>query len=120
MIPRFGTLIVALVITAGPGVAWAGDGFVAGFEDLPLMDGLVVVDQAGIVFDTPGGRIVECYATGTVPAAAVTDFYRATLPALGWIESGPSVFRRDGENLTVSVLGAGEATVMVRFSLAPE
>ena len=120
MIPNLRTMFVAFLVTTGPIGAYGGEGFVAGFEDLPLMDGLAVVDQAGIVFDTPGGRIVERYATGAVPAARVREFYRATLPALGWTESGPAKFRRDGEYLTVSVLGAGEATVMVRFSLAPD
>ncbi|MFP6759150.1 MAG: hypothetical protein VCC99_13175 [Alphaproteobacteria bacterium] len=95
-------------------------GYVGGFGALPLADGLVEIAGAGVVFDTPDGRIVERYASGTVAAAAVADFYDATLPALGWHLLAPLVFARDDEVLSVTVYPPDtDNRLTVRFSLAP-
>ncbi|HEY9548625.1 MAG TPA: hypothetical protein VIR45_03910 [Kiloniellaceae bacterium] len=49
----------------------AGRGYVAGIPDLPLMPGLKELPDSGLVFDKPGGRIVEAFARGDVTAQAV-------------------------------------------------
>src|SRR3546814_17721527 len=53
----------------------AGSGYVAGIPDLPLMPGLKELPDSGLVFDKPGGRIVEAFARGDVTAQAVIAFY---------------------------------------------
>ena len=94
--------------------------FVSGIEDLPLMPGLVEVAEAGLVFDAPGGRIVEAYASGAVDRDAVLRFYAETLPQLGWQRLGAARFRREGETLDVEFSGAaGAAPLTVRFALSP-
>jgi hypothetical protein len=112
-------VVLAVSLLASP--ACAGEpAFLGGFEDLPLMDALSEVEGAGIVFDTPGGRIVERYARGPTDARSVAGFYRATLPALGWRAAGPLTFEREGEQLTITVYPPdSESRVTVRFSLAP-
>jgi len=95
-----------------------GDAFVAGVEDLPLMPGLAEVSDAGVVFDKPGGRIVEAYAEGAVGRAEVIGFYRQTLPQLGWHAVGDTAFRREGERLEIVILG-GDGDLVVRFTLQP-
>ena len=101
----------------------AGEGFLAAADDLPLMAGLVENVQAGVLYDKPGGRIVEAYASGTVRAYDVVRFYASTLPELGWRRRAAAAanilqFDREGERLTVEVRQlAGD--VAVRFSLAP-
>lgn len=92
--------------------------FLAGFADLPLMPGLQAVDEAGLVFDSPSGRIAEAYATGSVNRQAVTDFYKSTLPALGWAERSANRFEREGEELMIDFF-EGEAGITVRFTSAP-
>jgi hypothetical protein len=112
---------------AAPG-AWAGaeearaGAFLSGFEDLPLMPGLSEVAGAGVVFDTPSGRIVEAYAEGSVTSAEVAAFYARTLPQLGWQEAGAGEFRRENEvlRLEISARDAGAPPVTVRFYLSPE
>ena len=95
-------------------------GYVGGFEALPLTAGLVEITGAGVIFDTPDGRIVERYASGTVAAATVADFYAMTLPALGWHQLAPLVFARDDEVLSVTVYPPDtDNRLTVRFSLAP-
>jgi len=110
-------LLLALFLLALP--ARAGGGFVDGFEDLPLAPGLVSVPEAGIGFDKPTGRIIVAYARGAVTKSAVEDFYGTTLPQLGWTaESGGGSHLREGERLTIEVLGV-DGAVTVRYSLAP-
>lgn len=92
--------------------------FLAGFEDVPVMPGITVDDDAAMAFDTPAGRIVEAYAAGPVTRDAVRQFYQTALPQLGWVRVGELTFQRDGETLTVELLDAA-AALTVRFRLAP-
>ncbi len=92
--------------------------FVTGTEDLPLMAGLIEVVEAGLAFDTPGGRIVEAYATGPVSAADVEAFYTATLPQLGWTGLGNLAFTREDEVLRIALRSADE-TLTVEFLISP-
>ncbi len=94
----------------------------AGFEDLPLMDGLKQSEDLPVSFDSPGGRIIEAYAqSDRIEKQKVMDFYDKTLPQLGWSrlekETKPSSFSytREGEKLTISVDDGSSATV--RFEL---
>ena len=114
-------LAVALAAACGAGARDAGIAFVSGIEDLPLMPGLVEVDETTMVFDTPGGRIVEALASGPVSYDQVVSFYAATLPQLGWSAAGGTRFRREGETLELhfsdTPVVAGHLTV--RFALSP-
>ena len=93
-------------------------GFLAGFEDVPVMDGLQVIDDAGIEFDAPSGRIAEAYAAGKLSREAVLAFYKATLQQLGWREIDTASFVREGETLR---LGFDESSdeLTVHFRLSP-
>ena len=126
--PRFlrRTCILALlaVAAAGPsGAAQAEAGqavpsaFIERLGDVPLMPGLKIVDDAGVDFDAPAGRIVEVTAAGAVPRAAVLKFYQKSLPPLGWTGGG-RVFQRDGEKLRLELADAGARTE-IRFFLSP-
>ena len=102
----------------GPGLAQPSDGYVADVADLPLMDGLEEVSEAGMAFDKPSGRIVEAYAHGAVATAAVRRFYRRTLPQLGWQRLGPNRFAREDEELEIDYLG-DDGDLTVRYTLQP-
>jgi hypothetical protein len=97
----------------------APSAFLSEVPDLPLMAGLVEIDDAGVVFDKPEGRIVERYARGEVAAASVLEFYRLTLPELGWRTENPSRFLREGERLEIDILGE-EPLLTLRFRLSPQ
>lgn len=96
----------------------AADGFVPGFEDIPLAPGLTAVPDAAMSFDSAGGRIVESVATGRVDAGSVADFYDRTLPQLGWQQADAGTYRREGEELVIEIARSGDA-LTVRFALAP-
>jgi hypothetical protein len=106
-------LLGALVLTAA-----ATEAFLEGFGDLPVMAGLSVAKDAGVVFDTPSGRIVEAYAAGDVTRARVARFYRRTLPQLGWTRAGKGRYHREGEVLTLNYKGK-DGALTVRFTLSP-
>jgi hypothetical protein len=118
-LPKFVPIVLTALLM--PILALADEpGYVGGFEALPLAEGLVEITGAGVIFDTPDGRIVERYASGTVAAAMVADFYAMTLPALGWHQLAPLVFARDDEVLSVTVYPPDtDKRLTVRFSLAP-
>ena len=111
--------LLLLLLTAGGHVhRLQAQTFLAGFEDVPVMPDLIVVEGAGIDFDTPSGRIAEAYATGNLTPKAVLDFYRATLRQLGWQEVAGATFEREGETLRLDFEDSdGELTV--RFRLSP-
>ena len=108
-------LVLASLLLAAPAVAQR---YVVGTEDVPLMAGLAINPGPSIAFDSAAGRIVTVYARGTMRADAVIDFYRRTLPALGWTAEGPRLFRRDGERLSIDA-SDGQAGTSVRFTLLP-
>jgi len=115
---------VALLVAVGvTGCARAADAprFFSTIEDLPLMPGLVEDDAAGVVFDSPQGRIVEAFASGGVAERDVRQFYTATLPQLGWSETSPGAFSREREILKIEFpkdRNKGDR-LTVRFALAP-
>jgi hypothetical protein len=112
-------------LVAAPLSARAADGFVPGIDDLPLMPGLAAVQDEAVVFDVPGGRIVEAWAEGAATRDAIRSFYGTALPQLGWRAASPDLFRREGESLrlefpTTGPRGAAAAgRVLVRFYLSP-
>jgi hypothetical protein len=114
---RLSFVIAGLLLLAAQ-QSRAGE-FLAGLEDVPVMPGIEVAREAGVAFDTPAGRIVEAYAAGNVTRDAVRKFYRAALPQLGWVRTGALVFGREGERLTLELIGNAPGIVTVRFELGP-
>ncbi|MEO5372663.1 MAG: hypothetical protein H7840_00110 [Alphaproteobacteria bacterium] len=125
MLPR--SLLAAasaalLLVLAAPTPATAAEDprFLSDIDDLPLMEGLAEVPDAGSTFDTPAGRIVEAYGEGrALTRDQITTFYAATLPQLGWTAAGDASFRREGERLRIEILG-DRPPLTVRFLVAPE
>ena len=116
---RFVFAAVVCVALLGSAFANGEPEYVAGIGDLPLMEGLIEDPDAAIIYDKPEGRIVEAVAHGDVAPDKVETFYRTTLVQLGWqaIDDYLS-FTREGELLTITVEGQGDAAT-VSFSLAP-
>jgi len=112
---RLSAAALMLLVYAGEVRA---QGYVPGFEDLPLMFELDA-DDAPMIFDAPGGRVVEARAHGSSSPTRVATFYRETLAQLGWRATSPGTFERDGEQLRLNVTEPQSGLVEVRFSLSP-
>lgn len=102
--------------------------FVPGTTDVPVMPGLASAESEPLVFDKPGGRIVQAVLSGEVPRQAVLAFYDQTLPQLGWRRTADRVFVREGEELRLEFPQPGQlaaqkaksaAGTAVRFTLTP-
>ena len=113
---RLAILFSLLAVLSAPANA---QNFVPGFEDLPLMRGLSPIAGSGHVFDSPAGRLVESHARGAVTRADVITFYRESLVALGWSETGPGQFRRENEILRIAISGR-DGELQILFGLAPD
>ena len=92
-------------------------------QDLPLMPGLVELADQALVFDKPEGRILESAALSQGPSMdEVQEFYRASLPALGWRVSSHAdlglVYIRDHELLQIR-FDRRETSLFVRFMISP-
>lgn len=112
---RFRIVLVAL----GSIVLWAaGEAYFDEIPDLPVMPVLIADPDAGIVFDTPAGRIVSVFATGKVAPAAVLDYYGGALPQLGWRPAGEARFHRETERLRIEFIENADG-LTVRFVLSP-
>ena len=114
-------LVLTLGLLAGPGHgedAAHPRVYLRGIEDFPLMAALHELDESGVVFDKPGGRIVLSMAQGQVTPGDVLAFYADTLPQLGWRMEKATRFTREGEVLTIE-FEAGSSPTVVRFSLSP-
>jgi hypothetical protein len=116
-------LLCATSITAIGGVvatlAGATDVFLSRLEDLPLAPGLSEDTAAGLSFDSAGGRIVEAYARGNMTEDQVLQFYKETLPQLGWTAESARQYRRSGERLRLELTSGGPG-VTVHYSLSPQ
>lgn len=116
-------LLCATSITAIGGVvatlAGAADVFLSRLEDLPLAPGLSEDTAAGLSFDSAGGRIVESYARGNMTEDQVLQFYKETLPQLGWTAESARQYRRSGERLRLELTPGGPG-VTVHYSLSPQ
>jgi hypothetical protein len=103
----------------GAGTGAGADAYVEGIPDLPLMPGLTTLPDSGLVFDKPGGRIVEAFAEGSLTPEAVRSFYDATLPQLGWRREGAGAYLREGERLKLD-LSEDARGITVHFRLFPQ
>jgi hypothetical protein len=114
------SLAACLGFLAGPVLA---EGFLSKLSDVPLMTGLTEDAQAGLVFDTIDGRVVEAQAGGRVKLTSARAYYREVLPELGWSvveKSGDLYCRRPREQLTVHFQTKGAEAVGVHFTLKPD
>ncbi len=100
------------------GQAAAQDAFFLTVSDLPLMPGLEEAPESALVFDNPGGRLVEVSASGAIPRDSILSFYGETLPQLGWVAVQEGWFEREGEVLRLVVTG-GAGAMVVTFSISP-
>jgi hypothetical protein len=116
--PLFAAAVLFSVLLSAA-AAHPADRFVGGIGDLPLMPGLAETPNAGMVFDTPSGRIVQTEATGLVSRDQVLSFYAETLPQLGWRTLAAGQFRREAEALKIEIDETGEPVITVRFALSP-
>ena len=114
---------IALTIFGWLALTAAGEAYFDEIPDLPVMPVLTADPGAGVMFDTPAGRIISVFAKGTVAPTSVLDYYGGALPQLGWKADGEARFRRETERLRIEFIddadGDNAGALTVRFVLSP-
>ena len=87
------------------------------------MAGLAEVKGSTLVFSKPQGRIVEVIAEGVeneeINKEKIIEFYKQTLPQLGWIHTGTFSWERESEQLFIKVSFEGK-NLRAEFVLLPK
>ena len=81
--------------------------FIEGLEDVPVMNGMSQVQNDSISFGNEESRLVEAVLRGeSIPFSKVVEFYKSTLPQMGWLYHGQKestlIFEREGETIEIS------------------
>lgn len=101
----------------------AAETYLTNLPDIPLPDRLSESEEGALVFDKPEGRLIEVRASGSLAPKLVAQFYRDSLPGLGWVmlpiaKDKALRFRRDKEILVIQISENFEGTI-VQFQLKP-
>ena len=123
LFPLVAALVIVVTGLLGISASRAADGFITGTGDVPLMAGLAEQTEQALVFEVPGGRVIEVIAIGRASGPSIQQFYRETLPQLGWQplkqDEGQETFRREGEVLMLEITADQAGGSRVRFRLNP-
>lgn len=90
--------------------------FLPGTEDIPLMDGLVNVEETAS-FDNPSERMVLISAETKLSSQKVFSFYKQTLSNLGWQEVKPNSFKRGSDSFFIEIVPSSSMK-QVQFRLS--
>ena len=93
--------------------------FVPGIDGLPLMEGLAIIPDSHVIFETLNGRIIEIFAIGEPSFLDISSFYSATLQQLGWSKKSKNVFQRDEDLLRIEISDDKMGQSRVRFFITP-
>ncbi len=95
--------------------------YVLGSSDIPLIDGLELMEEDSTSFDTMSGDIVISKYEGNLKLESVKDFYLTTLPQLGWRlvdkKSQKMSFKREKDKLEIKFDYASKG-LYVRFFIS--
>ena len=80
------------------------DSFLVGTEDIPLMSGMQYSEDETFSIDNEDGRLYFSKVFVSAEISQIWDFYRQTLPQLGWTETQDATFQRDDEILRMAVV----------------
>ena len=85
--------------------AWA-EGFFVGLPDVPLIEGAVELEERGLSFDKPEGRILIAAAAldDSISDSQLQTYYSQALPEFGWEDIDGFSYKRGREMLEISVL----------------
>jgi glucose/arabinose dehydrogenase len=101
---------------AQPSQAQPSQAFLTAIDDVPLAPGLVERPETLAVIEGPEGRILTVQAAGAIEAAALTAFYDAALPALGFERTGQTYIRAR-QRLSLAFRRDEKGLLLVTFRL---
>ncbi|XDZ65542.1 hypothetical protein AB8880_11555 [Alphaproteobacteria bacterium LSUCC0684] len=113
-------LMILMALTTLPGEVRATDlPQTKWVGDLPISPELDVEPGLGFAFESPTGRIVMIYLSGTMTGGEISAYYDQALPPLGWTPTGAMSWARQGERLRLEEV-ATAAGRLWKIMLQPE
>ncbi len=110
--------LLAMLVWLVPFAAHTADFYLQNAPDIPLAPALHEITEEAVIFDKPAGRIIHARAKGAFLAGDIIDFYRTTLPNLGWKDKTDAThklyFTRGNEALHIEIVD-----IYVTFDLTP-
>ena len=94
--------------------------FFTALSDIPAMNGLIELEDYTLVYDKPEGRIIEMVARLEGQSIEnVRQYYKSTLPELGWRVVNDNLYARGAENLSLGY-ETRNGQSYVRFTIQPQ
>ncbi len=95
-------LMLGFSVVAFPVLAQA---FFLNLPDIPVMPGLVEIEERGLRYDKPEGRILFAAAKidDSIDDSEIERFYSNALPQFGWVLVKPFIYVRGQERLAFSI-----------------
>ena len=96
-----------------------GRDFVAGFEDIPLMEGLKQIEADDVAFGNEETRYLEAQLVAVRKKSFqhIKDFYVKTLPQLGWTLQESSAtflkFSRENDILEINKISSNPLKISI-------
>ncbi|MTI08932.1 hypothetical protein [Curvivirga aplysinae] len=94
------------------------EGFLSALPEVPLHEKISEIAGSEVSFDAPTGRIIQIAASGVESKKNILNFYKATMPQLGWTVRSSTEFTREKEKLSLS-LSTENGETLVQFELSP-
>ncbi len=99
------------------------DGFLLGFDDVPLLDGYKELNPKNrVIFDTPSGTIAETTVLVPVSEKSPIPAYNAALAGLGWscnVNKMKLSCRRDSVSLEIEKHHTTKAVTTLIVKMSP-
>ncbi len=92
--------------------------FIPGFEDVPVMQGMIWSGDRSFSFDSPEGSVVTAEFKTRNPVEDVLKYYDDTLKNLGWIRDRSGNYRRGVDVLLMNISKKSDFSV-VRLKQLP-
>lgn len=113
-------LILGLILCGVTSSAKAFDPqFFETLYDVPVMEGLLELEDSALTFDKPGGRISQAMALAeAMTQAEILAFYDTTLPQMGWNKVKSGEYQRELDKLLI-LFEKTDHALIAKFMLSP-
>lgn len=94
--------VFAFLVLCSPA---SSQGFFVGLPDIPVMPGLTELEDRGLSYDKPEGRILVAVASidDSISDSDIERFYEQALPQFGWVPKTRFFYERGEEVLEISI-----------------
>ncbi len=91
--------------------------FIPQTQDIPLMSDLSINMSDDMNFDTPAGQLITFEAKSrSQTGKQILNYYKKTLPEMGWVEHAHNYYTRDKDSVTMTIIRNTKPAI-IRFEI---